>query len=50
MGGPTGYEVVAAGFKYNMTDLAASLGLPQLETVEQRWRQREQVWLSYTGA
>src|SRR5664279_1536467 len=27
VGGPTGYEVIAAGFKYNMTDLAASLGL-----------------------
>jgi dTDP-4-amino-4,6-dideoxygalactose transaminase len=47
VGGPTGYEVIAAGFKYNMTDLAASLGLPQLTTIEERWRQREQVWLSY---
>ena len=45
VGGPTGYEVIAAGFKYNMTDLAASLGLPQLATIEERWRQREQVWL-----
>ena len=48
VGGPTGYEVIAAGFKYNMTDLAASLGLPQLTTIEERWRQREQVWLTYT--
>ena len=48
VGGPTGYEVIAAGFKYNMTDLAASLGLPQLATIEERWRQREQVWLAYT--
>ena len=47
VGGPTGYEVIAAGFKYNMTDLAASLGLPQLATIEERWRQREQVWLAY---
>jgi dTDP-4-amino-4,6-dideoxygalactose transaminase len=48
VGGPTGYEVIAAGFKYNMTDLAASLGLPQLEIIEERWRQREQIWLAYT--
>ena len=48
VGGPTGYEVIAAGFKYNMTDLAASLGLPQLTTIEERWRQREQIWLTYT--
>ena len=48
VGGPTGYEVIAAGFKYNMTDLAASLGLPQLETIEERWRQRKQIWLAYT--
>jgi dTDP-4-amino-4,6-dideoxygalactose transaminase len=47
VGGPTGYEVIAAGFKYNMTDLAASLGLPQLATIAERWRQREQIWLAY---
>jgi dTDP-4-amino-4,6-dideoxygalactose transaminase len=49
VGGPSGYEVVATGFKYNMTDLAASLGLPQLTTIEGRWRQREQIWLTYTN-
>jgi dTDP-4-amino-4,6-dideoxygalactose transaminase len=48
VGGRTGYEVIAAGFKYNMTDLAASLGLPQLETIEERWQQREQVWMTYS--
>ncbi len=47
VGGPSGYEVVAAGFKYNMTDVAAALALPQLASVEQHWRQREQVWLTY---
>ena len=48
VGGPTGYEVIAAGFKYNMTDLAAALGLPQLATIEQRWRRREQIGSRYT--
>lgn len=47
VGGPTGYEVVEAGFKYNMTDLAAALALPQLEAVEENWKRREQVWQMY---
>ena len=46
-GGPGGYEVVEAGFKYNMTDLGAALGLPQLAKIEERWRRREQVWSQY---
>ena len=45
--GSCGYAVVEAGFKYNMTDLAASLGLPQLAKIEDHWRKREQVWLQY---
>ena len=49
VGGPTGYEIIAAGFKYNMTDLAASLGLPQLASIEERWRQREQIWQAYSA-
>ncbi len=47
VGGPSGYEVVAAGFKYNMTDVAAALALPQLESVEENWRRREQLWSLY---
>ncbi|MGA2905733.1 MAG: DegT/DnrJ/EryC1/StrS family aminotransferase [Candidatus Korobacteraceae bacterium] len=47
VGGPSGYEVVAAGFKYNMTDVAAALALPQLAVVEEHWRKREQVWRAY---
>jgi dTDP-4-amino-4,6-dideoxygalactose transaminase len=47
VGGPTGYEVIAAGFKYNMTDLTAALGLPQLATIEERWQRREEIWLRY---
>ncbi len=47
VGGPSGYEVVAAGFKYNMTDVAAALALPQLESVEENWRRREQLWNLY---
>ncbi len=47
VGGPTGYEVVAAGFKYNMTDVAAALALPQLDTVAEHWQRREQLWRAY---
>jgi len=47
VGGPTGYEVVDAGFKYNMTDVAAALALPQLESVEQHCRRRQQLWQAY---
>ncbi len=47
VGGPSGYEVVAAGFKYNMTDLAAAVALPQLAVVEEHGKRREQIWQAY---
>jgi dTDP-4-amino-4,6-dideoxygalactose transaminase len=47
VGGPTGYEVVAAGFKYNMTDVAAAIALPQMEHVEAQWARREHIWQAY---
>jgi dTDP-4-amino-4,6-dideoxygalactose transaminase len=47
VGGPSGYEVVEAGFKYNMTDVAAALALPQLAAVEAHWQHRKQVWQAY---
>jgi dTDP-4-amino-4,6-dideoxygalactose transaminase len=47
VGGPTGYEVVAAGFKYNMTDVAAAIALPQIEGVEAQWQRRERIWHAY---
>jgi dTDP-4-amino-4,6-dideoxygalactose transaminase len=50
VGGPTGYEVVEAGFKYNMTDVAAALALPQLEAVEENWKRREHIWKGYDGS
>jgi len=45
--GPSEYDVVAAGYKYNMTDMAAALALPQLERVEERWHTREKLWRAY---
>ena len=37
------YEVVAPGFKYNLTDIAASLGIHQLKKVEQFQKRREEI-------
>jgi dTDP-4-amino-4,6-dideoxygalactose transaminase len=42
------YEVLEPGFKYNLTDLAASIGLHQLDGVEERWRRRQAIWQLYT--
>lgn len=44
------YEVVEAGYKYNMTDIQAGLGLPQLEKVDWMWRQRISIAGRYTEA
>jgi dTDP-4-amino-4,6-dideoxygalactose transaminase len=41
------YQVVEAGFKYNMMDLQASLGLHQLERVESMWHRRQAIWRRY---
>jgi len=41
------YEVEEPGWKYNLTDLAAAIGLHQLESVEARWRRRQEIWRFY---
>jgi dTDP-4-amino-4,6-dideoxygalactose transaminase len=44
------YEVVECGFKYNMMDLQACIGLEQLKKI-QRFRQaRQTIWDSYNDA
>lgn len=37
------YEIVAPGYKYNMTDVAAAMGLAQLGKAERMWRRREEI-------
>lgn len=44
------YQVVEAGFKYNMMDLQAAIGIHQLARVQQSWQRREQVWSRYMQA
>ena len=44
------YEVIAPGFKYNMTDLAASMGIHQLRKVKQMQEKREAIAKYYDDA
>ena len=41
------YEVVAPGFKYNMTDISAALGLIQLKKLVDMQKKREEIALNY---
>lgn len=41
------YYVVEAGFKYNMMDLQAAIGLKQLARVETYWQRRKAIWERY---
>ncbi len=44
------YQVVEVGFKYNMMDLQAALGIHQLERVETSWIRRQSIWNRYQEA
>jgi len=44
------YEVVAPGFKYNMTDIQAAIGLVQLERLEAMQARRRQIVAQYQAA
>ena len=41
------YKVEECGFKYNMMDLQAGIGLHQLRRVEARWPRRRELWDRY---
>ena len=41
------YELVAPGFKYNLTDIAAGMGLRQLERADTLWGERQAVARRY---
>jgi dTDP-4-amino-4,6-dideoxygalactose transaminase len=44
------YEVEEPGFKYNMTDLQAALGLRQLARIERNLERRNVIWARYDEA
>jgi len=41
------YRIIAAGFKYNLTDVAAAIGVHQLARAEQMRRERERIAYRY---
>jgi UDP-4-amino-4,6-dideoxy-N-acetyl-beta-L-altrosamine transaminase len=44
------YEIVCPGYKYNMTDIQASLGLHQLKKLNRFQKRREEIAKVYDGA
>jgi len=44
------YQVVSPGFKYNMMDIQASLGIHQLDRLEKNFEKRKQIWNIYNKA
>ena len=44
------YAVVECGFKYNMMDLQAALGIHQLARIERNWERRRDIWAMYRDA
>ena len=41
------YDVIDLGFKYNMTDIQASIGVEQLKRIDAFWKRREKIWNIY---
>ncbi len=44
------YEIVAPGFKYNLTDIASALGIHQLRRAQEFHQRRSQIALAYNAA
>jgi len=44
------YSVIECGFKYNMMDLQAAIGIHQLARVETNWQRRQAIWNRYQQA
>jgi len=44
------YFVEECGFKYNMMDIQAAMGIHQLARVEKNWLRRQEIWQRYNEA
>jgi len=44
------YQVAYAGFKYNMMDIQAAMGIHQLPRVDSYWQRRQDIWNRYNEA
>jgi dTDP-4-amino-4,6-dideoxygalactose transaminase len=41
------YQVLYAGYKYNMMDIQAAIGIHQLPRVDKYWKRRQEIWNRY---
>ncbi|MDD6088746.1 MAG: DegT/DnrJ/EryC1/StrS family aminotransferase [Desulfovibrionaceae bacterium] len=44
------YQVVELGYKYNMMDIQAAIGLHQLPRIDTYWKRRKHIWAKYMEA
>jgi dTDP-4-amino-4,6-dideoxygalactose transaminase len=44
------YQVLEPGYKYNMMDIQAAIGIHQLESLEKNWHRRQKIWETYQQA
>lgn len=44
------YEILAPGYKYNMNDIAAAMGIAQLKKLRRMWRRRKEIAARYSEA
>ncbi|MCG8672884.1 MAG: DegT/DnrJ/EryC1/StrS family aminotransferase, partial [Pseudomonadales bacterium] len=44
------YTVEEPGYKFNMTDIQAALGVQQIKRVETNWKKRQEIWHRYQEA
>src|SRR6516164_6325716 len=41
------YYVVECGYKYNMMDIQAAIGIHQLRRIQKNWERRREIWATY---
>ena len=44
------YQVLYPGYKYNMMDIQAAIGIHQLPRVDKYWNRRQEIWTRYNEA
>ncbi|MEO7425747.1 MAG: DegT/DnrJ/EryC1/StrS family aminotransferase [Fibrobacteria bacterium] len=43
------YQVIECGFKYNMMDIQAAIGIKQMDKIEKYWVSRQEAWSYYNS-
>ena len=44
------YQIIHAGYKYNMMDIQAAIGIHQLKRIDKYWQYRKEIWDTYNQA